>query len=201
MVNHERAKPRRAPSWHSTRSLVEKAQAWAEQMAATGSVSHSNLTQGVGDDWTRARRERRLGPLGRGDALAVHGQPLAPVHDARRSVRPVRRRRRRRERPLLHRPGLRRLTPSTIDRTRRRPAPRGRPSPCSVVLPSDNRGELRSALRQVLGDLAATLDHVVDDAVLLGLRGGEPAVTVGVEVDLLGASGRCARRSGRRAAT
>lgn len=31
--------------------LVAKAQAWAEHMAATGSVSHSNLTQGVGDDW------------------------------------------------------------------------------------------------------------------------------------------------------
>ena len=31
--------------------LVEKAQAWADHMAATGSVSHSNLTQGVGDDW------------------------------------------------------------------------------------------------------------------------------------------------------
>lgn len=31
--------------------LVEKAQAWAERMAATGSVRHSTLTQGVGDDW------------------------------------------------------------------------------------------------------------------------------------------------------
>lgn len=32
--------------------LVEKAQAWAEHMAATGSVRHSTLTQGVGDNWS-----------------------------------------------------------------------------------------------------------------------------------------------------
>ena len=36
---------------HIDEVLVEKAQAWADHMAATGSVSHSNLTQGVGDDW------------------------------------------------------------------------------------------------------------------------------------------------------
>lgn len=32
--------------------LVAKAQAWAEHMAASGSISHSTLTQGVGDDWS-----------------------------------------------------------------------------------------------------------------------------------------------------
>ena len=37
---------------HTDEALVEKAQAWAEHMAATGSVSHSSLTQGVGDNWT-----------------------------------------------------------------------------------------------------------------------------------------------------
>lgn len=31
--------------------LVEKAQDWAEHMASTGSVRHSSLTQGVGDNW------------------------------------------------------------------------------------------------------------------------------------------------------
>jgi len=31
--------------------LNEKAQAWADQMAASRSVSHSVLTQGVGDNW------------------------------------------------------------------------------------------------------------------------------------------------------
>lgn len=31
--------------------LNEKAQAWADQMAASGSVRHSVLTQGVGDNW------------------------------------------------------------------------------------------------------------------------------------------------------
>lgn len=31
--------------------LVEKAQAWAERMAASGNVSHSTLTAGVGDNW------------------------------------------------------------------------------------------------------------------------------------------------------
>ncbi len=32
-------------------SLVEKAQAWAERMAATGTVSHSKLSDGVQGDW------------------------------------------------------------------------------------------------------------------------------------------------------
>lgn len=32
-------------------SLVEKAQAWAEHMAATGTVSHSKLSDGVQGDW------------------------------------------------------------------------------------------------------------------------------------------------------
>lgn len=37
---------------HIDDTLVAKAQAWAEHMAATGTVSHSSLTQGVGDDWS-----------------------------------------------------------------------------------------------------------------------------------------------------
>lgn len=32
-------------------SLVEKAQAWAEQMAASGNVRHSNLSEGVRGNW------------------------------------------------------------------------------------------------------------------------------------------------------
>lgn len=32
-------------------TLVNKAQAWAEHMARTGTVSHSVLTQGVGSNW------------------------------------------------------------------------------------------------------------------------------------------------------
>jgi uncharacterized protein YkwD len=36
---------------HIDEVLVAKAQAWAEHMAATGTVSHSSLTHGVGDDW------------------------------------------------------------------------------------------------------------------------------------------------------
>ncbi len=31
--------------------LIDKAQAWAEQMAASGRVSHSNLAQGAGTGW------------------------------------------------------------------------------------------------------------------------------------------------------
>ncbi|CAN5603007.1 hypothetical protein BH10ACT3_BH10ACT3_16030 [soil metagenome] len=34
-------------------TLVDKAQAWAETMAANGSASHSVLTQGVGPGWSR----------------------------------------------------------------------------------------------------------------------------------------------------
>lgn len=33
-------------------TLVAKAQAWAEHMASAGQISHSNLTQGVGNDWS-----------------------------------------------------------------------------------------------------------------------------------------------------
>ncbi len=33
-------------------SLVDKAQAWAEHMAATGTVSHSKLSDGVGGSWS-----------------------------------------------------------------------------------------------------------------------------------------------------
>jgi uncharacterized protein YkwD len=32
--------------------LVAKAQAWAEHMAATGTIKHSTLAQGAGDNWT-----------------------------------------------------------------------------------------------------------------------------------------------------
>lgn len=32
-------------------TLVNKAQAWAEQMARAGGISHSELTEGVGDNW------------------------------------------------------------------------------------------------------------------------------------------------------
>src|SRR5205085_11169363 len=39
--------------------------------------------------------------------------------------------------------------------------------------------------RELLDHLHATLDHVVDDAVLLGLLGGEPAVALGVLFHLL----------------
>ncbi|MFN7148749.1 MAG: CAP domain-containing protein [Microthrixaceae bacterium] len=33
-------------------TLVNKAQAWADHMAATGTVRHSNLAQGAGTGWT-----------------------------------------------------------------------------------------------------------------------------------------------------
>ena len=33
-------------------TLVNKAQAWAERMAAAGSISHSHLADGAGDNWS-----------------------------------------------------------------------------------------------------------------------------------------------------
>ncbi len=33
-------------------TLVNKAQAWAEHMAAVGAISHSKLTDGAGNDWS-----------------------------------------------------------------------------------------------------------------------------------------------------
>ena len=45
------------------------------------------------------------------------------------------------------------------------------------------------------GDLAAAQDDLVDEAVVLGLLGGEPAVALGVGLDLLERSGPSARRS------
>ncbi len=50
VVNHERT-ARGLGELQLDKTLVEKAQAWSDRMAATGTVSHSTLTQGVGDDW------------------------------------------------------------------------------------------------------------------------------------------------------
>src|SRR3954463_3073969 len=47
---------------------------------------------------------------------------------------------------------------------------------CPLLVPG------RTAL---VGDLLGAGDHIVDEAVLLGLLGGEPAVPVGVSLDLL----------------
>ncbi len=41
------------PSLQFDQRLIDKAQAWAEVMAANGSVSHSNLSDGTGSGWRR----------------------------------------------------------------------------------------------------------------------------------------------------
>lgn len=50
MVNHAR-QAIGVRDVHIDEVLVQKAQSWAEHMAATGTVQHSSLTQGVGDNW------------------------------------------------------------------------------------------------------------------------------------------------------
>lgn len=50
LVNHTR-QAHGIRDVHIDDVLVDKAQAWAEHMAATGTVSHSNLAQGAGDNW------------------------------------------------------------------------------------------------------------------------------------------------------
>ncbi|HTN99149.1 MAG TPA: CAP domain-containing protein [Microthrixaceae bacterium] len=52
LINTERAN-RGIPGLELDIRLVEKAQAWADTMARRGSVSHSNLRDGVGSGWTR----------------------------------------------------------------------------------------------------------------------------------------------------
>src|SRR3954463_15861649 len=55
-----------------------------------------------------------------------------------------------------------------------------------VLVMSDLTCPLLGAGRTALvGDLAGAADDVVDEAVVLGLLGGEPAVPVGVGLDLL----------------
>src|SRR4051794_18765395 len=46
-------------------------------------------------------------------------------------------------------------------------------------------GLLGAGRTALVGDLLGAGDHIVDEAVLLGLLGGEPAVPVGVSLDLL----------------
>jgi uncharacterized protein YkwD len=41
------------PDLVMNQALVDKAQAWAESMAARGVVSHSNLSDGAGPGWSR----------------------------------------------------------------------------------------------------------------------------------------------------
>src|SRR5690606_4258726 len=74
--------------------------------------------------------------------------------------------------------GLRRLL-LRRGRTTRLTVRVDQPITATVPEPSTARVPRRSA------HLAPTHDHVVDDAVLLGALGGEPAVTVGVLVDLV----------------
>ncbi len=52
LINAERSN-RKIPPLLLDDRLINKAQAWAEQMARRGSVSHSNLRDGVGSGWTR----------------------------------------------------------------------------------------------------------------------------------------------------
>src|SRR3954468_21938461 len=47
------------------------------------------------------------------------------------------------------------------------------------------RASLAPGRTALVGDLAGAADHVVDEAVLLGLPCGEPAVPVGIGLDLL----------------
>lgn len=51
-INDARA-ARGLPSLQFDNRLIEKAQAWAEAMAAAGQVTHSSLADGVGDGWHR----------------------------------------------------------------------------------------------------------------------------------------------------
>jgi uncharacterized protein YkwD len=51
MVNTERERAGAAPlAWDVT--AANKAQAWADNMAARNTISHSNLTDGMGDGWS-----------------------------------------------------------------------------------------------------------------------------------------------------
>ena len=43
-------------------ALVAKAQQWAEQMAAVGAISHSNLSDGAPEEWTRLGENVGRGP-------------------------------------------------------------------------------------------------------------------------------------------
>ena len=52
LVNTARS-DRGIPALNLNDTLIEKAQAWAETMAANGSASHSNLTDGAGPGWSR----------------------------------------------------------------------------------------------------------------------------------------------------
>ena len=58
-------------------TLVAKAQQWAEQMAAAGDISHSNLADGAPDEWTRLGEN-----VGRGPSVeAIHNALVAsPDH-------------------------------------------------------------------------------------------------------------------------
>ena len=51
LINEDRADARLAPlAWDD--NAGNKAQAWAEHMAADGRISHSNLTSGITGNWT-----------------------------------------------------------------------------------------------------------------------------------------------------
>ncbi|MGB6059907.1 MAG: CAP domain-containing protein [Microthrixaceae bacterium] len=52
LINTERSN-RNIPPLTLDDRLVNKAQAWAETLASRGSVSHSNLRDGVGTGWSR----------------------------------------------------------------------------------------------------------------------------------------------------
>lgn len=51
-VNNERG-DRRLPALSWNEELTDKAQAWAERMAAANTLSHSTLTDGVSAGWSR----------------------------------------------------------------------------------------------------------------------------------------------------
>ena len=58
-------------------ALVAKAQQWAEQMAAVGAISHSNLSDGAPEEWTRLGENVGSGP----SVEAIHNALVAsPDH-------------------------------------------------------------------------------------------------------------------------
>lgn len=52
LVNHERAAAS-VPSLHHDATAQAKAQAWADQLAAGGTLAHSSLSEGMDDQWSR----------------------------------------------------------------------------------------------------------------------------------------------------